>query len=597
MLNYEKIGQQIALLRKEKGFTGERLAELLGVSPQAISKWENGKCLPETALLLPLAKALDCSIDSLLVPKELVILEAVYTDGINSVNITQIVNNHVLDNKLSLCVNEQFIGMSLDSDRLKVLTLKYQTPCGTYYTLALQNELLFVDLSVSQTNNVPYKLIAAYYGSAEKHSSTMQKMEHYEYFKWDKIVVNHELFPSTTSSNDTEYLTLIYLNKTGIHVISCAEDDTIYYDNCHTSLYLKDSTKCILPGIEPLEWGKGMDCPWAGSLYLSLKYMGEDYSYEQLMGMSGACYRICFVDVWDWSCTDALVSYDYATPLYNAIGYTPIWANRIEKSDRKAERLAIMNDLQKGKPVIAINLRIAPEWGVITGYIDNGNEFLCRTYFDKEIFQDFQKEDLLKTDLKRMTFEEHEGYLVNDFWPFLITHFGEKKEKPSFQESLITSLKTLISVFNTDVKCDGGYYNGRDAYEAWIKGLSDDNAFYLENDHENVLRRLSVNDCMILNLIDARRSAEKYLRESINLLPEHKQKFLLKIADNYKNIYDILSAFKEKVNSFSDTEIAYNSLHEVGVSTHELRQTQISVLKNVLLLEEENARLAGEIVE
>lgn len=33
----------IASLRKEKGLTGEKFAEALGVSPQPVSKWENGK--------------------------------------------------------------------------------------------------------------------------------------------------------------------------------------------------------------------------------------------------------------------------------------------------------------------------------------------------------------------------------------------------------------------------------------------------------------------------------------------------------------------------------------------------------------------------
>ena len=70
MLELGKIGKQLASLRKEKGLTGEKLAEILNVSPQAISKWENGKCLPETSLLPDLAKALDCSIDTLLVPSD-----------------------------------------------------------------------------------------------------------------------------------------------------------------------------------------------------------------------------------------------------------------------------------------------------------------------------------------------------------------------------------------------------------------------------------------------------------------------------------------------------------------------------------------------
>ena len=62
------VGNQILLLRKRNGFTQEELAEKLGISAQAISKWENGHTLPETALLPLLAKLLNTSIDSILMP-------------------------------------------------------------------------------------------------------------------------------------------------------------------------------------------------------------------------------------------------------------------------------------------------------------------------------------------------------------------------------------------------------------------------------------------------------------------------------------------------------------------------------------------------
>ena len=42
-------------------------------------------------------------------------------------------------------------------------------------------------------------------------------------------MVNHETFPSDTASDDTEYLTLIYLNPEGIQVVSCPENETLYY--------------------------------------------------------------------------------------------------------------------------------------------------------------------------------------------------------------------------------------------------------------------------------------------------------------------------------------------------------------------------------
>lgn len=41
-MNVEMIGKQIALLRKEKGVKQEELAKYVGVSTQAVSKWENG---------------------------------------------------------------------------------------------------------------------------------------------------------------------------------------------------------------------------------------------------------------------------------------------------------------------------------------------------------------------------------------------------------------------------------------------------------------------------------------------------------------------------------------------------------------------------
>ena len=60
------VGRQIALLRKEKGLTQNELGDRLGVSFQAVSKWERGETLPDTAILLDLANALGTSVDNIL---------------------------------------------------------------------------------------------------------------------------------------------------------------------------------------------------------------------------------------------------------------------------------------------------------------------------------------------------------------------------------------------------------------------------------------------------------------------------------------------------------------------------------------------------
>lgn len=69
-MDFEKIAEQIALLRKSKGLTQRELGERIGVSFQAVSKWERGETLPDVAVLPDLAKVLETSIDNILLGGE-----------------------------------------------------------------------------------------------------------------------------------------------------------------------------------------------------------------------------------------------------------------------------------------------------------------------------------------------------------------------------------------------------------------------------------------------------------------------------------------------------------------------------------------------
>lgn len=59
------LAENISKFRKQKSFTQEKLAELIGVSYQAVSKWETEKCLPDITILPKLSDAFECSIDDL----------------------------------------------------------------------------------------------------------------------------------------------------------------------------------------------------------------------------------------------------------------------------------------------------------------------------------------------------------------------------------------------------------------------------------------------------------------------------------------------------------------------------------------------------
>ncbi len=80
------LGEKLAMYRKQNNYTQEQLAELLGVSRQAVSKWESDIAYPETDKLIKLSDMYGCSLDYLIKDKQ---EEAQPANGI-SVRLTNI---------------------------------------------------------------------------------------------------------------------------------------------------------------------------------------------------------------------------------------------------------------------------------------------------------------------------------------------------------------------------------------------------------------------------------------------------------------------------------------------------------------------------
>ena len=64
------IGERLLKMRKERGLTQEDIADALGVTPQAVSKWENDVSCPDITLLPKLAKLLGTTTDAILSDEE-----------------------------------------------------------------------------------------------------------------------------------------------------------------------------------------------------------------------------------------------------------------------------------------------------------------------------------------------------------------------------------------------------------------------------------------------------------------------------------------------------------------------------------------------
>ena len=65
-MNLLKIGQFIAEQRKKNGLTQMQLAEKLNITDRAVSKWETGKSLPDSSIMLELCQILNISVNDLL---------------------------------------------------------------------------------------------------------------------------------------------------------------------------------------------------------------------------------------------------------------------------------------------------------------------------------------------------------------------------------------------------------------------------------------------------------------------------------------------------------------------------------------------------
>ncbi|WP_438434918.1 helix-turn-helix transcriptional regulator [Gorillibacterium sp. sgz500922] len=592
MIAAHSVGKRIAMLRKEKNLSQEQLAEQLQVSAQAVSKWETGKALPDTATLPLLARSLGHTIDSILVPQELVILSAVYTDGLDSRDLTAFLQSFAVGDRLTFPVSDETLPVALAGDRTKVLLVKYQTSAGCSVAYAWPGTSLRLGPDEPAASLLPedaeLTLVDAVYGNARASRNVMNKFRHLAYFRWNAYPANQELFPSLIENEGNDYLLLLYRNADGLHAVSCREGEEIRYNEERTRLFRSEppADRFIAHGVAPLAFGQGQDCSWGGALLASLTYSGIETTYEELMGVSGACWRVAFTPVWDYSAADALVAYDYAAPGFAAYGIRPIWSDRPGPEERKRDKALVVDSLRAGQLPVGINLRVAPEWGVITGFLDGGNALLCRTYFDRETFDEHKDDPDFQAEM-----DLTKGYLYVDQWPFALVRWDEREPVPSRLQSLLRSLR--IKRESMGLSENRGYRMGYLALESWRDALLDE-GWYRTAADADLVRRLDVNHFLLRALTDARRCAAAYLRQAAAWSEAAPAADLLsRMADLYERMHATLAArFAVQPD---EAAVKAASVPPHALWTPELRTAQAEELTEAIRLEQEGDRLAAEI--
>ncbi|NLY18731.1 MAG: hypothetical protein GX045_07225 [Clostridiaceae bacterium] len=169
---------------------------------------------------------------------------------------------------------------------------------------------------------------------------------------------------------------------------------------------------------------------------------------------------------------------------------------------------------------------------------------------------------------------------------------AKKKDKPCDLDNLKTSLQTLVDSFEAEFS--RGYYQCSLAYEKWIEGLLDDTLWDGGNSKDDIERRLDVNDYMLLNLIDARRCAAKYLGECVPLLKGEKADLLTEIVSLYRKITEQLGSFRNKLKAGDGENLRYNAI-DTKNSTCYLKE-QAELLQSIPQTEKEIAEKAKRII-
>ena len=115
--------------------------------------------------------------------------------------------------------------------------------------------------------------------------------------------------------------------------------------------------KVFIENIPRLEWGKNTDNSFVRSAQLILNSLGENYSYDFLMSISGAAFRLHIHPDFCPSSSDYTTGFDVSKVLYKSLGYNfelyKIDDNNFEEIKTLYQK--IISQVNDGKPIVAIN--------------------------------------------------------------------------------------------------------------------------------------------------------------------------------------------------------------------------------------------------
>lgn len=262
--------------------------------------------------------------------------------------------------------------------------------------------------------------------------------------------------------------------------------------------------------VNPLKWDLMLNS-YIGSSTVSLQAMGVKTDYTEVAALSGFAFKLSFYQPeFCPSSIDATCGYDCSTSLWSNYGYTNqfMGCDLNKPEDIRRARMAVLRQLRLDRPVPAIGIRVADEWGVICGEQDGGEKLLCHSYFD--------------------TTDE---VLPVDKFPWIISIVeGDGGKVPGEAEYLAALRRVGMLARKPEYK---PYHNGWRAYSTWI-GQLEDEGWCKRNPKFDHGYWQWLNALALGGLTDARKQAADALAKWADVMPLRMRKNLKDAAALYQ---------------------------------------------------------------
>jgi len=381
------------------------------------------------------------------------------------------------------------------------------------------------------------------------------------------MILSYNGFPVTSFKQLSELKKNVNSEMVEIVLVRGMEEIEVETEKGALGVYLREFAQdhkvleeaVLIEGIGELGWGIGMENSFLGCAVRLEEKFGNALSYSDLVGLSGYGFRTNFLAGYCPSSPDATVGYDVGSTLLERLGYSVKYIYLAKETDLSGEyaqmskadmQAEILNSIDQGYPVIAIDLIEIPEWGLITGYQSEGETLFCRTYFDKT-----------------------QGYETAKKFPWVIVII-EGKITSDLIPIYDTSLDLAYEMYTTESY--DKYFSGVKALEEWIEILRR-SSFYYELDEKVSAEVFHANWWIFYSLWEAKYNALEYLKKNQGNFYRYSG-IISELIDLYEAEVELTGEYAMKMPS------PYDSGESAKWGTKN-RLEQVKVLKKLLEME------------